>query len=215
MNHVLAQTLEYWRGGGILLIPIALTCLGIWHGFFRTRRELMAAAETPPFEHELSRAWHGTEHNRLVERLRHIPGFLPALAAHVLQVYAQGGHPGRAFDERAHAEIQHLKRNMLILAALTAVAPLLGLLGTVRGMIDTFDAVATVGGGTASAVASGISQALITTQFGLIVAIPGVFGLTQLARRLDQVSQRVSLCKIHLMLGLETWTAQGQAATEP
>lgn len=79
------------------------------------------------------------------------------------------------------------RRDLVVLAALTAVAPLLGLLGTVIGMIKTFEAVAGSTGDTASHVASGISQALMTTQFGLAVAIPGVFGLARLERLYRQV----------------------------
>jgi hypothetical protein len=55
---------------------------------------------------------------------------------------------------------------------LAAVAPLLGLLGTVTGMIATFDVLAVFGTGNAKAMAGGISEALITTQTGLLVALP-------------------------------------------
>jgi len=89
------------------------------------------------------------------------------------------------------------------LTALTAVAPLLGLLGTVVGMIETFEAVSTVGGTTGSRVASGISQALITTQFGLIVAVPGVFGVANLRRLLGHVETRVADCRMPLVAWLE------------
>jgi biopolymer transport protein ExbB len=53
-----------------------------------------------------------------------------------------------------------------------AVAPLLGLLGTVTGMIETFQAITLFGAGDPKMMSSGISQALITTQLGLVVAIP-------------------------------------------
>ncbi|WP_291327545.1 MotA/TolQ/ExbB proton channel family protein [Desulfovibrio sp. UCD-KL4C] len=57
---------------------------------------------------------------------------------------------------------------------LAAAAPLLGLLGTVSGMISSFDVIAQFGTGNARALASGISEALITTQSGLVAAIPGM-----------------------------------------
>jgi biopolymer transport protein ExbB len=75
-----------------------------------------------------------------------------------------------------------------ILNTAVLLAPLLGLLGTVIGMIETFESLADAdlfsssGGG----IAGGISQALITTQFGLVVAIPGVF----LSRYLKKVEQK-------------------------
>ncbi len=74
------------------------------------------------------------------------------------------------------------RRDLGVLAALTAAAPLVGLLGTVLGMVDTFDAVSALGGDPGERIAGGIRQALVTTQFGLLIAIPGVFGLARLQR---------------------------------
>ena len=86
-----------------------------------------------------------------------------------------------------------VRRDVLILKALTAAAPLLGLLGTVTGMVDLFMAVAGPGAEGATLVAGGISRALITTQFGLLAALPGVFGLLYIGRlrnRVDSVVRR-------------------------
>lgn len=88
-------------------------------------------------------------------------------------------------------DLDWIDRDILLLTALTASAPLLGLLGTVAGMVTTFEAVSSGDGYSPSAVSSGISQALITTQFGLIIAIPGLFGRARLCRLADRT--RVSL----------------------
>jgi len=75
--------------------------------------------------------------------------------------------------------IPELTKNLKIIGALTSAAPLLGLLGTVSGMITTFNAMNIFGTGNAKAMSSGISEALITTQFGLVVAIIGIYiGMT-------------------------------------
>jgi biopolymer transport protein ExbB len=74
-------------------------------------------------------------------------------------------------DASAH-ELAILERGLPILATIAMVAPLLGFLGTVTGMINSFDALASVGLNNPAAVASGISEALITTAAGLIIAIP-------------------------------------------
>jgi len=74
-------------------------------------------------------------------------------------------------DASAH-ELSLLERGLPILATVAMVAPLLGFLGTVTGMINSFDALAAVGLNNPAAVASGISEALITTAAGLIIAIP-------------------------------------------
>ncbi|MCK6438945.1 MAG: MotA/TolQ/ExbB proton channel family protein [Planctomycetes bacterium] len=67
-----------------------------------------------------------------------------------------------------------LERSMTLIAAVAAIAPLLGLLGTVTGMITTFDVISVEGTGDARNLSGGISVALITTQLGLMVAIPMV-----------------------------------------
>lgn len=83
-----------------------------------------------------------------------------------------------------------LASDLRLLRVLTAVAPLLGLLGTVGGMLQTFTAVAAGQGDTMARLAPGLSRALITTQFGLAVAIPGVFGIARLGRMRRQVEVR-------------------------
>lgn len=77
--------------------------------------------------------------------------------------------------------LEALRRDFIMVAALTAAAPLIGLLGTVSGMMSTFDAVGQ-GALAEKQIAEGISRALITTQLGLVVAIPGVFGLARVRR---------------------------------
>jgi len=74
-------------------------------------------------------------------------------------------------DASAH-ELATLERGLPVLATIAMIAPLLGFLGTVTGMINSFDALAAVGLNNPAAVASGISQALITTAAGLMIAIP-------------------------------------------
>lgn len=78
---------------------------------------------------------------------------------------------------------RELRRGLGTVAVLAGVAPLLGLLGTVQGMVRTFDVLALFGTGHARAMAGGISQALVTTQTGLLVAIPGLLLATLLRRR--------------------------------
>ena len=72
-------------------------------------------------------------------------------------------------------ELPGLTRGEALVKLLAAVAPLLGLLGTVVGMIVTFQAISLFGTGDPKLMADGISQALVTTALGLIVAIPLLF----------------------------------------
>ncbi len=79
-------------------------------------------------------------------------------------------------DEAILKEVTPLERGHGFLKVLTGVAPLLGLLGTITGMIETFQLMSLYGTGDAKLMSSGISQALVTTALGLIVAIPLLFG---------------------------------------
>ncbi len=76
-----------------------------------------------------------------------------------------------------------LHQRLLPIQALTAVLPLLGLLGTVTGMINTFDVMMVFGNSNARGLASGISVALITTTAGLVTAISGLFFSANLQQR--------------------------------
>ena len=86
-------------------------------------------------------------------------------------------------DEAILQETPPLEKGQGLLKLLSAVAPLLGLLGTVTGMIVTFQAITQGGGGDSRLMADGISQALVTTVLGLVVAIPLLFLHTLLASR--------------------------------
>jgi biopolymer transport protein ExbB len=80
-----------------------------------------------------------------------------------------------------------LAERLAVIGVLAAIAPLLGLLGTVLGMIETFDVIAVFGTGNSRALASGIGVALITTQTGLLVAIPGLLMNNRLVRAAEQL----------------------------
>ena len=79
-----------------------------------------------------------------------------------------------SISEAASHVVYDLEKYLNSLGTVAAIAPLLGLLGTVVGMIDVFTQITTVGTGNANALAGGISEALLTTAAGLIVAIPAL-----------------------------------------
>ena len=94
----------------------------------------------------------------------------------------------------------------------TASAPLRGLLGTVIGMVVTYRAVSGGYGDTAVQVSAGISQALITTQCGLLISIPGLFGLARIHRLVDHAKVRLSECRMHLVFLLEASARNPESA---
>ncbi len=84
-------------------------------------------------------------------------------------------------------EMPKITRNLTLIKIISVVAPLLGLLGTVTGMINTFQAITLFGTGDPKLMAGGISQALVTTVLGLVVAIPTVFLYTLLNTRAKNI----------------------------
>ncbi len=89
-------------------------------------------------------------------------------------------------EERGKAEDLELKKYIGLLHTIASVSPLLGLLGTVSGMIKVFGTISVEGVGNPASLATGISEALITTAAGLTVAIPTFLGQRYLAARAER-----------------------------
>lgn len=80
----------------------------------------------------------------------------------------------RALERQGQREVQNMKRGQGVLATVGSTAPFVGLLGTVMGIVNSFQAMAASGSGGLGTVSAGIAEALVTTAFGLLVAIPAV-----------------------------------------
>ena len=93
----------------------------------------------------------------------------------------------KSIDAQANVEMASLEKNMTWIALCIATAPMLGFLGTVWGMVSAFDAIAAADNISAKIVAEGISQALLTTAFGLIVAMIIQFFQNFFVSRIDQL----------------------------
>ncbi|MBB1485942.1 MotA/TolQ/ExbB proton channel family protein [Oceanospirillum sediminis] len=114
-------------------------------------------------------------------------------------------------DEALLKELPYLESGQSILKLLAAAAPLLGLLGTVTGMIGTFQSITLFGTSDPKLMAGGISQALITTVFGLIVAIPMLFChgmLSSQSRSLLMILQEKSLAQLNMISGSDSTSGQ-------
>ena len=190
----------YWRAGGWLMVPLAVVAFIILWRYLALRGRLARALSGPEacirqLERRLADA---PDDPQTARWLSGLPGAVPRLARHVL-VRVSAGIPFReAFEQCREGELGAYAHGFCLLAAMVVAAPLLGLLGTVLGMIETFDAVALRSGETADMVAGGISQALITTQVGLVAALPGTFGLAHLQRLLQRLRNDIDRCGSHL-----------------
>jgi biopolymer transport protein ExbB len=92
----------------------------------------------------------------------------------------------KAIETAGIIEMSFLERGLIVLATVANVAPLLGFLGTVSGMISAFEAIAQAEQVSAKLVASGISEALITTMTGLVIAIPVQIAHNLFVQRIDR-----------------------------
>jgi biopolymer transport protein ExbB len=84
---------------------------------------------------------------------------------------------------------EKVNANLDMIATMVALAPLLGLLGTVTGMIEVFNVLAVTGGGDAKSMAGGVSKATIPTMAGMVAALSGVFGNTYVNRVAERENQ--------------------------
>ena len=149
--------------GGLILWAILFASLLLW--YLLVERYLFHWLQAPKLQQQLRTDWDNK----------------PALSSKLLvrRMYAL------VDDLRAEAN-----RNMLALQALIAILPLLGLLGTVSGMIKVFEVITIFGSGNTRGMASGISEALVTTMAGLFTALSGLYFVSDLERRAEDISRR-------------------------
>jgi biopolymer transport protein ExbB/biopolymer transport protein TolQ len=93
----------------------------------------------------------------------------------------------RAVERNMLMEVTALKRGLAVLATVGATAPFVGLLGTTMGIVNSFAAMSKTGSGGLAAIGGGISEALITTAFGLLVAIPAVWAFNFFTTKIDNL----------------------------
>ena len=179
----------YLRTGGAAMIPLAGVSLVMWLLiidrllFYRRlyRRNMNAPT-----------AWAHIRENRMPDP-KSYRGAVSLLVARFLARRSNERRLDRfILDETVLTLNRSLTDHLAVIGVLAAIAPLLGLLGTVMGMIDTFDILAVFGTGNAKGMAGGISEALVTTQTGLMVAIPGLYMKGFLDRRARNLKQRIS-----------------------
>ena len=186
---------DYLLAGGPLMLPLILVSLVMWtliinrvlflRRLYRknmTRGQALACLQEdrPPDPMRYRGAIAMLVNDFLRRRSHHLP-----LDRYIL-------------DESVVTLVSSLNRQLALIGVLAAMAPLIGLLGTVTGMITTFDIIAVFGTGNAKAMAGGISEALITTQTGLLVAIPGLYMKNFLSRRAENLKQRIASVGIYL-----------------
>lgn len=114
--------------------------------------------------------------------------------------YEQGKDAvARAMERQATVEVYRIERGLSVLAAIANVAPLLGFLGTVTGMIKSFGVIAVKGLDEPALVALGISEALITTATGLLIAIPVVAFWNYFIMKVNRLTKEIEQSTSNLL----------------
>lgn len=185
----------YFQTGGLIMGPLAVVSLLIWvlivdrALFFRSLHRKTMDLDTA-LEHIRSLSIPDPSRYR---------GVISLLVARFLLRRSDDPQLNRfILDETVLRLNRSLDDHLAVIGVLAAVAPLLGLLGTVTGMISTFDILAVFGTGNAKGMAGGISEALITTETGLLVAIPGLYMKGFLDRRAHNLKRHIARAGYYL-----------------
>lgn len=104
-----------------------------------------------------------------------------------------------AIEHAGRQETHRLNKYLAVLATIASITPLLGLLGTVTGMVKAFGVIATQGVGDPNALAGGISEALITTVAGLVVAIPTLVAHNYFSKRITRFVMEMENTSLELL----------------
>ena len=178
---------EIILSGGVMMIPIILcsiAVIGISVERYWTLNPNKVAPRTL-----LAQVWSWIKSNQVdAAKLRELKQSSPL--GKILAAGLSNSRHGRevmkdSIQEAANQVIHDLERYLGALGTIANVAPLLGLLGSVFGMIETFNAIMLKGSGNASVLAGGIAVALVATAGGLIVAIPATILHRYFLRRVD------------------------------
>jgi len=134
--------------------------------------------------------------NKKINRIIALCEMTPSPLAHILQagIKKKGREKTEikeAIQDAGSSEVPYLERHLRILGTIITVSPLLGLLGTVMGMIKAFNVISVQGVGQPGALAGGIAEALITTAVGLSIAIPSLVFYNYFTHRTDRLIRKL------------------------
>ena len=180
--------LEILQAGGWLMLPITLASV-LAVGICIERAWSLRTAEVVPLGlvERLADASDGTFDAGELEALCGQSSLGRILAAGLAAKGRGRERMKEAMQEAAAGVVHDLERYLTTLGTIASISPLLGLLGTVVGMIRVFNALLTRGTGNPAALAGGISEALVTTAAGLVVAIPALIFHRFLLRKVDEL----------------------------
>ncbi|MCK4544439.1 MotA/TolQ/ExbB proton channel family protein [candidate division WOR-3 bacterium] len=164
------------RGGWTMWFLLTAAIIGILFIIERIITFIWARVNTQKLVNDITKAYNANGVEGAIRICKRNNSPIARILIEGVQAYAIVGKDKDAMEEAmegaAVKELAFLDRGMSALSAVVTLAPMMGFLGTVSGMVSAFDAIALAGTVDAKLVASGISEALITTMTGLSIAIP-------------------------------------------
>ena len=202
MEVSLQKIFEIWLSGGWVMIPLFLISCLLYTQAFRLTLSIMHT-KLPSDEEFTWREWVMTP-----EKAK---GKIKEIICYTQENTESIEYVRNRFNEIRITKLAIIEQQLKFVKCLVAAAPLLGLLGTVLGMLQTFFGIATSSGvETAAVVASGISEALVTTETGLTIALPALFMVMFIQRQTHQEEAKLarleSLTLTCLNLGMKNST---------
>ena len=190
-EHFVTQLFEFLASGGPVMVPIGLSSVVAFAAFLWRAVAVRQARVVPRMLaielEELIKQGRFEDALTLCKKQEEVALTRVVRAG----VHARGrprGEVKERLEEVGRRESAELERGAEIIGTVASISPLLGLLGTVWGMIQTFEVIQVQGPGVIGSLAGGISQALITTMAGLSVAIPAVMAHRWLLARVDSLT---------------------------
>ncbi len=185
--------LEIVKSGGWLMLPIII-CSVISAAIIIERLWTLQPRRVLP-KNLTRQVWEWVSKNQLnhahIQTLHQGSPLGEILAAGLVNRHRERDIIKESIEDAGRQVVHDLERFLNSLGTIAAISPLLGLLGTVIGMVKVFAAITTHGVGDPTVLAGGISEALITTAAGLTVAIPSLIGYRYLRGRVDALAVRM------------------------
>ena len=182
--ELLDAAFDQLKVGGWVMYPLVISCLWMWYLIIKKIMDLQIYNQGWKPVHECVKNVNNSDFKCAFWQRT-------ILDKYVTEKTDDIDMNSQILDSLRMGQEMFVKRDVGTIALLASIAPLLGLLGTVGGMIKTFMVIAEFGTGNAKELAGGISEALLTTQTGLVVAVPGLFMATFLARRSNGLLERM------------------------
>jgi biopolymer transport protein ExbB len=205
---------EIVKAGGIMMGPIILASI-VAAAIFLERLWTLQSKRVLPNE-LTQKVWRWVEQRQIQDKhivaLQQNSPLGKILAAGLLNRYRDRTVIRESIEDTGRHVVHELERFIGTLGTIASLSPLMGLLGTVFGMIRTFNAITTSGIGNPASLAGGIAEALITTAAGLTVAIPALLAYKFLRGRVQALVVQMEKEAIKLVEALEAQAAQDGAA---